>query len=113
MMKLKKAIPSKTKVVPKKPPTITEGVRFVAKTLGCKPIEVQGTDLVFAKEVDKAIQTAATYAMHIERHRIRKAILIRFGHSKTKSVAETLLKDVLNDLEGPISGAPDKGAIVP
>lgn len=94
---------------------ITKGMRLEAKRLGCKPRELGCFNLDDAKAIDKAIdkaiQEAATYAMEQERRRIYNAVSTRYQKVSVASAASMALGDVLNDIEGPLSGAPTKGAV--
>jgi acyl-CoA synthetase (NDP forming) len=90
---------------------ITKGMRIEAKRIGCKPSELGSGNLDNAKIIDKAIQEAATFAMRVERARIIDAVQIRGTNTKPGTPEEMALYDVILDIEGPLSGAPTKGAV--
>ena len=90
-------------------PTI--GMKLEARRLRCKVSELGGGNLVDTKRIDRAIQSAATYAMMVERGRITQnlcAVMRRFSEC---SVEYSALMMIRNAIDGPLSGAPTKGAV--
>lgn len=62
------------------------------------------------RAIRRAIQQAATFAMLAERARIRSAVTTRSRMTKNKTV-RIACGDIMSYIEGPLSGAPLKGAV--